>query len=113
MHFFYKREAKVAKKDSNGEAIPLKDNQGNVIPGKFETETVFRTDSFNTDKIIRTHMVNEEHVIVLLDDGHESLEQVPVREKNKIVQKNQRTWVQSEISVTGKDVERLHEALSK
>lgn len=111
--FFYTRVAQVAKKDENGQVIPLKDEKGNVIPKKFETEPKEFIDSFNTDKIIRTHMMSEDHVVVLLDDGHESVEPVPAMEKGKVVQKNQRIWVQSEISVKGADVARLHEFLKK
>lgn len=109
--FFYTREAEVPKKDDQGNGIPLKDEQGNVIPKKFETEKVKRRDSFNLEKVIRTHMINEEHVIVLLDDGHEEAQDVPKMEKNKIVQARQRAWVQSEISVRGEEVNKLYTAL--
>lgn len=111
--FFYTREVNVAKKDDQGNAIPLKDEQGNVIPKKFETVSEKRRDSFNLDKVIRTHMLSDEHVIVLLDDGHEEAQDVPKMEKNKIVQVRQRGWVQSEISVKGKEeVDTLYSALA-
>jgi len=111
--FFYTREVNVAKKDDQGNAIPLKDEQGNVIPKKFETVTEKRRDSFNLDTVIRTHMLSEEHVIVLLNDGHEEAQDVPKMEKGKIVQGRQRGWVQSEISIKGKqEVEELYSTLA-
>jgi len=118
-HFFYTREKQEVKKDENGVAVPLKDEAGAVIPGKFETTTVFMKDSFNTDKVIRTHMLTPTHVVVLLEDGHEESQVVNQTLKNKnkpatpdnIEYVKQRVWIQSEISVKGDEVAKLFEAL--
>jgi len=118
-HFFYTREVQVVKKDEQGNAIPLKDEKGEVVKGKFETEPAYREDSFNLSKVIRTHMVDDTHVIVLLDDGHEVTEKTPeLKNPSKpahpqnIIEVKSRVWVQSEISIKGEEaVQRLFEAL--
>lgn len=116
--FFYTREVQVTKKDDAGQPIPLKDDKGEVVPGKFETVTEERIDSFQISKVIRTHMINPEHVVVLLDDGHETTEKTPeLKNPNKpahptnIIEVKNRVWVQSEISVKGKEVAELYDAL--
>jgi hypothetical protein len=112
-HFIYKSVRPVPKKDENGNPIPLINSKGVPVAGKFETEDKEFIDSFNLNKVIRTVMVNEEKVIVLLDDGHEDTQVVPTMEKNKITEQKRRVWLQSEIEVTGSDVKELYEALKK
>lgn len=117
-HFFYDREQKVAKK-VDGKPIPItrevEKEDGTkvqeVVPGQFETETFIRKDSFNLDTVVRTHMVDEEHVVVMLNDGHEETQVV----NQKLISKNKpatrdnvedvkgRVWIVSEISIKGKD----------
>lgn len=118
-HFFYTREKQVVRKGEDGKAIPKKDETGTLVPGEFETDTVYVDDSFNLDKVIRTHMINEESVVVLLDDGHEVTEKVPeLKNPNKAAHPNniqevkQRAWVQSEINIKGAEqIAELHAAL--
>lgn len=109
--FHFTREQVVKKKDEKGQFIFKKDEQGNPTK-EFETETFYRDDFFNLDKVIRAHMIDDDHVLVLLDDGHEETQEVPKVEKNKIVQSRVRSWVQSEISVKGAEkVQELLETL--
>ena len=83
MRFFsYTRSKEVAKTDETGKVILKKDAEGKEIPGQAETETKNYIDHFNLDYVLRTFSVEEDHIIVLLDDGHEVTEKVPVL-KNK------------------------------
>lgn len=117
-HFFYTREKVVKKVDDKGTAIMKKDENG-VDTKEFETETKIFVDSFNINKVIRTHMLSEDHVVVLLDDGHEESQVVGQRKKNpnkgstpdNMEEVKQRVWIQSEISVKGEEVQALHERL--
>ena len=125
VQFFYDREEKVRKLDETGLPIPITRkipgvNEGDPeidepVPGQFEIETKIRRDSFNIDAVIRSHMVNDDHVIVLLNDGHETTEKVPILKNklkpatpNNIIEEKQRMWVQSEIHLKGKDVKRYY-----
>jgi len=121
--FFYNREQIVKKLDKELKPIPLTRKVSGatpedpeideIIPNQFVMEVLIRRDSFNTDAVIRSHMINENQIIVLLNDGHETTEKVPVL-KNKlkpahpqnIVEEKTRVWIQSEISLTGEDVKR-------
>lgn len=119
-HFLYTREEEKKKLDENGKAIPIKDAEGKQTG--VETYKVSFTDSFDITRVIRTHTLEEgEKVIVLLDDGHETTEKVPVlKNKNKkgpvgpsdIVEEKQRVWVQSEIVLRGEDVRRYFDTLA-
>jgi len=122
--FFFNRETTVKKEDEKGNPIPLKVKvkklEGNreveveeVVPGKFETEKVTVKDNFNISKVIRSHTVKPGHVVVLLDDGHEEAQDIPVQKGRNIEMTRQRNWVQSEISLKGDDVTRYYEALSQ
>lgn len=111
--FRYSRKKMVNKKDANGDFIPLMqpivENGVTVrmeaVPGKFETEEVWKTDFINLDLFIRTHELDNGNVIVLLADGHDEEQRVPVGLKNpkkgmvpgNIVEQKQTLWVQSEI----------------
>lgn len=127
-HFFYSREAQVKKLDETGKpqllTVEVTQEDGTVVkefvPGKFEMETVLLEDHFNLDKVIRTHMMSKDEVIVLLDDGHEVTEKVPVLKnpnkkgpisKGDVIEEKQRIWVQSEIVLKGADVEAYYAAL--
>jgi len=118
--FVFTRTKNVAKKDEEGKVILKKDEEGNDIPGQAEVESRNFTDAINLDKIIRVHMLEQDHVVVLLDDGHEVTEKVPVLKNKKqpptpqnIVEEKQRSYMQSEISVKGEDVTRLYAELVK
>lgn len=123
--FKYSRKKTVNKVDENGKVIPLKtvNEEGveEVVPGKFETREIWLEDYFNLDLLIRTHALENGNVIVLLNDGHEISERVPVL-KNKrrpptpdnISEERIRQWVQSELLIEKpEDVQRLYEALDK
>lgn len=127
--FPYTREEQKVKLDENGKGVPLtetkKDEAGvetkENIPGKFETEIVIRQDILDIQRVIRCHMIAEDHAVVLLHDGHETTEVKPIlKNKNKrppyntndFAEEKQRIWVQSEIHIKGKsEVERLYDVL--
>jgi hypothetical protein len=75
------------------------------------------TDSFNMDLVIRTYDMGE-HLIILLADGHEMSDDVPVMTKDGrpqvknggIVTKRERRWRQSEINLYGNDIAAFQEA---
>lgn len=130
MVFKYSRKKVVNKKDSEGKLIPVLqpviENGITVrmdpVPGKFETEELWRTDYINLGKMIRTHEMDDGSVIVLLDDGHDETQKVPVSLKNpkkgpvegNIVSEKQTHWVQSEILIQKpEDVQRLYNSLDK
>lgn len=83
--FFYKRVTYAPKKNpEDKEEKPV--------------ELVWE-DSFNLDKVIRS-MEFEKEIVVLLDDGHEQADEVPVRNKKGGVDYvRQRVWSQSEIHI--------------
>lgn len=125
--FQYSREVEKLKKDAEGKAIPITHEvvaeDGTVtvenIPGKFETEKHVMKDVFNLDTVVRVHMVEPDHVVVLLNDGHEVTDVVDQKLKNpkkpptkdNVESIKGRVWIQSEISVKGEDVENLYKAL--
>ena len=120
--FFFHRETKVRKLDDKGNPVPLttkvkKTVDGvetevtEVVPGKFETETVMVEDNFNLNKVIRSHTIKPGTVVVLLDDGHEEAQDIPVMKGKNIEKTRQRNWVQSEIQLTGEDVPNYYAAL--
>ena len=127
-HFIYTRIDKVYKKDAEGKAIPkmetveLEDGtkEDRQIPNQFEIEEIEVKDSFNIDYIIRTHSINKDKIIVLLDDGHEITEKTPVLRNPKkpaissnITETKERVWVQSEISITKpEEIKRYFEVIS-
>lgn len=126
--FFYTREAEETKKDEQGKPIPItmpvKQADGTTIDvpvdGKFEKEKVLKTDVLNIKNIIRVHMINNNHVVVLLNDGHETTEKTPqLRNPKKpatpdnIMEVKERIWVQSEISIKGEEVMKLYSVLEK
>ena len=69
-------------------------------------------DSFNINKVIRTVQLEENKLVVLLDDMHERIQYVPVRNpKNGRVEgtRKQPEMFQSEIYLSGEDIERFYE----
>jgi len=72
-------------------------------------ERMFR-DSFNLEKVIRSVTLETGEVIVLLDDVHEQIQQMPVMGKNgkPTSYKEIRTMVQSEITLTPEDGQRFY-----
>lgn len=67
-------------------------------------------DSFNVNKVIRTVTMDDGRLLVLLDDFHERMQDVPdINPKtNKVVgYKRQRDTYQSEIHLTPEDSERF------
>lgn len=86
-----------------------------VAPKKEGDKPTFETfmDSFNVDNIIRTVGIADGKSIVLLNDIHERVEEVPTYNKARTTQtgtKNQRRTVQSEIELNAEDSDRLHKA---
>jgi len=80
------------------------------IEGESLTEEKTFTDSFNVDKIIRSVMLNENDLVVLLNDIHERTREIPnINIKtNKVNGIKKVTEVfQSEIHLHGKDIERF------
>lgn len=68
------------------------------------------TDSFNINKVIRTVGMEDDTLLVLLDDLHERVQQVPdINPKtNKMVgYKRERNTYQSEITLSKEDAERF------
>jgi hypothetical protein len=118
--FSYTRTKKEAKKDDQGQIIYKLDEQGQPIKDQPEMIEKNFVDWFNLDYVLRTFTVSDDHVVVLLDDGHEESQSVTAL-KNKfkpatpqnLTEQRQRQYVQSEISVKGADIQRLHEALAK
>ncbi len=78
---------------------------------RIEGDKTFR-DSFNMNKVIRTVQVDDNTIIVLLDDLHERVKEVPnVNTKsNKVTGIRKQVEVfQSEIYLSGEDIERFYE----
>ncbi len=129
--FRYSRKKLVLKKDAEGNPIPLIEKlithkedgtetvEEKVIPGRFETEEKWATDYINLGLFIRTHELENGNIIVLLQDGHEVTEKVPVLKNPKkpatrdnISEEKQRQWVQSEILLEKEeDIEKLYQML--
>lgn len=95
------------------------------VTGKVDPETEKPTviefyDTLNLKKVIRTHCLTEDSVLVLLDDGHEVSDvqrslidpKKPPTGRN-VVEVRSRIWIQSEIVISGEDVPRYYEALEK
>lgn len=72
------------------------------------------TDSFNVNKVIRTVEVEQDKFLVVLDDFHERVEQVPdIDSKGKMRGfKRVRDTFQSEIHLTKEDAVRYKELMA-
>ena len=69
------------------------------------------TDSFNVNKVIRTVQTGDDELLVLLDDIHERVVESPnINPKtNKMIGiSRKRDVYQSEIHLTGVDIQRFH-----
>ena len=76
-----------------------------------EGDKAFR-DSFNINKVIRSVQVDDNTLIVLLDDLHERVKEVPNinTHSNKVTGIRKQVEVfQSEIYLSGEDIERFYE----
>ena len=76
-----------------------------------EGDKTFR-DSFNMNKVIRSVQVDDNTLIVLLDDLHERVKEVPNinTHSNKVTGVRKQVEVfQSEIYLSGEDIERFYE----
>jgi hypothetical protein len=68
------------------------------------------TDSFNTDKVIRTVELEDGKRVVILDDFHERVDEVPdinIKTNKMMGVKRQRNTYQSEITLEVEDAERF------
>ena len=131
--FFFTRKVIVKKLDDNGDPIlvtlsvekeidGIKTQTEEAIPGKFVTEEKTVLDSFNLQKVIRTHTLEDGRVVALLDDGHEETQKNPtLKNPNKrgpitkadIIEEKTRVWVQSEIVILKEEAEEFYEALAQ
>lgn len=116
-HFKYSREVEVVKKDEKGNKVPLI-VEGVPVEGKFEKEKVIVNDTLNTDEVLRSVAYDEDSILVILKDGHEESQVQPKLKNPKhgpiasnIIENRQRVWVQSEIILKGKDVERFYNSI--
>jgi len=116
--FKYKREVTVAKKGEDGQPIPRLDEHGNVMEGLYEIEKTIAYDVINLDLVVRSYQMAEDQVLVLLNDGHEVTEKQRALKNAKrpptidnIIEVKERVYVQSEILLTGEDIERFYSAL--
>ena len=69
-------------------------------------------DSFNIDKVIRTLSLDDGTMVVLLDDIHERVQEMPNHhpKTGKIIgTKMQRQTVQTEIVLEGEDIKRFQD----
>lgn len=69
-------------------------------------EDVEFLDSFNINRILRTMTLDDGRMLVLLDDIHNRISEVPVKNKRNSITgyKNQTLTVQSEITLEKEDV---------
>lgn len=70
------------------------------------------TDSLNINKIIRSVRMDDENLVILLDDIHERIKEVPnINTKtNKVIGMKKVTEVfQTEVYLQGEDIERFKE----
>lgn len=67
-------------------------------------------DAFNVDLVIRTITFEDETVLVLLNDTHERLSEVPMTNKSGVITgyKNQKVTSQTEIVLSKEDGARLY-----
>ena len=81
-----------------------------------EVDGKIYTDSFNLNKVIRSMQVDDNKVILVLDDLHERSEPTPdIDPKTGKVkgQKRERNTYQTEITLSGNDIERFHNLANK
>lgn len=119
MHFLFTRSETKNKLDEKGQPVFILDENGEPTKD-VEKITTSLEDSFNVSRVIRTHRLNATTAVILLDDGHEVTEKVPVlKNPNKkgpitqadVTQAKERVWVQSEITLSGDDCDRWYNYL--
>lgn len=117
--FFYSRKTEFYKLDTEGNKIPKTGEDGVPIPQQFETEERIFQDSFNKHMVIRS-MEFPDHLIILLNDGHETTDvQRTLKNPTKpasmtnINEVKTRIWVQSEIRLTGEDIDRFKKEINE
>lgn len=117
-HFAYSRKDVVLKLNEENQPIPILDEDELPIPNQFEKVEALRKDVMNLDCVIRAFRKDPDTLIVLLNDGHESTEKMPVLINPKrgpvegnIKEEKTRVWLQSEIILTGDDIESFYAAL--
>ena len=117
-NFAYNRRDVILKLDEQNNPIPILDENQVAIPNQFEKTEIVRRDVMNLDFFIRAYRKTDDHLIILLNDGHEATEKVPVLINPKkgpvegnIKEEKNRVWLQSEIILTGDDIERFYSAL--
>lgn len=94
MQFFYNREVVVGKSDD----------------GKTDIKET-RRDSFNPELVIRSYEHQKGKLLILLADGHEETQEIPVTNKSGKITgyQKQRNWMQSEIYLNEEDTKRYRE----
>jgi hypothetical protein len=97
--FYYTREEKLPSSTSDG-----------------ETSTKRYKDSFNINKVIRSREMEDGTILVVLDDFHEEMQEVPgfhpkTRKPTGVYVKERNTY-QSEILLSKDDGQRLYKIIS-
>ena len=117
-HFAYSRKDVVLKLNEENQPIPILDENKLPLPNQFEKTEVSRVDTMNLDCVIRSYRKTDTELIVLLNDGHEATEKVPMLINPKrgpvegnIREEKSRVWLQSEIIISDGDIERFYVAL--
>lgn len=80
------------------------------IPNSDPVEFKEFTDSINVNKVIRSVKMDENTLVILLDDMHERTKEVPninVKTNKMIGTKKQTEVFQTEVYLTGEDIERF------
>lgn len=115
--FSYTKTKQEVKTNEKGEVIYKLDGEGNPIKTEPELLETHVTDWFNLNLIIRVWSIEKDHAIVLLNDGHEESQVIPVLKKDKKPNadsfQRQRKYIQTEIELKGEDVKRLHTVLTE
>lgn len=93
--FFYTRKQPVE--------VPQED-------GSILTEQIEVIESFNMNKVTRSVMIDQNTLLILLDDLHERVQEIPninVKTNKVVGTKKQVQVFQSEIHLTGEDITRF------
>ena len=129
--FSYQRESILYKKDEKGNKIPVIETIvdpsstrtdgtiDRVVPGKFETESVWVEDYINLENYVRAVTIENGSIVIMLNDGHEESREVPTLKNDKkpasmanIKMERQRQYVCSEIVISKpEDIERIRDIL--
>lgn len=109
--FFYTRTIKMDI--PNPDYIEPKEGEEASTSKTIKKEEVLM-DSFNINKVLRSVEMEKGKLTVLLDDIHRRVEAVPIHNKRGQItgQKNQEVTYQSEIYLTGEDVDKFRNIMS-